>query len=471
MSDRRPPHLDDDVTPPRGAARDTTDDIEWDDEWDEPNYLLRRAAIVAGVVVLIALVAIIASRFIGGGDGSSNSAADVRWNSIVLVSDDEIEVLDSDGDSVEQFDGEYLDDQIEVSGNSLVALADNGRINIVDLSDGSRRTGRGDADSNLRLSPINRSIGLVENPLGGDVAIIDIEAGEVINVADVADLDDPLIFNFSTVINPSGSHAAVPVPQLFQSFLIDIENETSIALGGRAIALDDNQVVTEQPAGDQSEIEFYDLDGERLGSVDVPAPAGSMIDSNGNVLLVDVNGIITRATPDGADEIGQVTGVDGEAVDVRSVFGITGSGRMIVASASAVHVLDMDGTQLAAVPGRISQPFNVASQCFVVQSSNNSGAAVVELETGEILTETDAGFAAVTSVDGCAVVVIGGSGPTLIARDEIVSIDGIGVAAISPDGGAYIVADRRDLNLIEVDNDDDPVEVGDSGSLAYFTQR
>ncbi len=107
MSDSRPPIFDDggelpDVDrsrhrkdagndrSPAGQGREVWDDAG-DDQWRSPNYLVRRSIVVGLVVLLIAAVAIFAGRLLSS-DGSSNSSANanVDWNSIVAVDDNDL---------------------------------------------------------------------------------------------------------------------------------------------------------------------------------------------------------------------------------------------------------------------------------------------------------------------------------------------------------------------------------------------
>ena len=57
------------------------------DDWDEPNYFVRRALVVGVVVAAIAGAAVLASQFIGGDDSSTPStSAAAEWDTIVVLS-------------------------------------------------------------------------------------------------------------------------------------------------------------------------------------------------------------------------------------------------------------------------------------------------------------------------------------------------------------------------------------------------
>lgn len=492
MSDRRPPSPaagDDDPTPPRGTpiigagsgpasgrGNDATEREEWDDdEWDEPNYLVRRALVVAVVVAAVAGAAILASRFIGGDDSSTPStSAAAEWNTIVVLSTDEIRLLDRDStDEIDAFTAfdDLLDAQSLVAGNVLVTMTDEGRITQTDLGDGSERRSRSGLDETLRIAPDHPLIALSGPESGGDVTIIDTRGRSTLSVADTAGLDDPLIFATDVLVNPGGTHVAVPVPTAFQSVVIDLETETSTALAGRVIALDDARVVTEQPAGGESELEFYDITGDRLGSVDVPGPQATLLRSDGSMLVVSADGTIITADADGSiDDVGTLTDPDGVPIEITDGLTVADGQRLIAVGGRRVFILDPNGRQLGVAEGSVSTVARSGAQCVIVGGTgSNAGARVVDVETGAAIAEIDRGVVSASSYDGCTASLIGG-GPTLVRNGELIEVDADAIAAISPDGRAYVALDGRDAEYVDID-DGDPVEIGRRLAVIHFGQR
>jgi hypothetical protein len=493
MSDRRPQPPaaggDDDPTPPRGTPvtgtgsrrfgqRGTDADgwEEWDDdEWDEPNYLVRRSLVVAVVVAAIAGGAILASRFIGGDDSSTPSTSTAaQWNTIVVLSPDEIRLLDRDStDEIDTYTAsdDLLDAQTLVAGNVLVTMTDEGRITQTDLGDGSERRSRSGLDETLRIAQDHPSIAVSGPDGGGDVTIIDTRDRSTLGVADTAGLDDPLIFATDVLVNAGGTHVAVPVPTAFQSVVIELETETSKALAGRVLALDDARVVTEQPAGSESELEFYDVTGERLGSVDVPSPQATLLRPDGTMLVVSADGTIITASADGSvDDVGTLTDPDGVPIEITGGTRVADGKRLIAVGGRRVFVLDADGRQLGVAVGTLSTVARSGAQCVTVGGTgSNAGAVVLDVETGAVAAEIERGLVSSTSYDGCTASFIG-DGPRLVSDGEIIDVDADAIAAVAPDGRAYVALDGRDAEYVEID-DGDPVEIGERLAVIHFGQR
>ena len=492
MSDRRPQPPaagDDDPTPPRGTpaagstsgraprrGRGAEEFEEWDDdEWDEPNYLVRRALVVAVAVAAIAGAAIVGSQFISSDDSSTTTTSTAaEWDTIVVLGTDEIRLVDRDStDEIATYttSDDLLDAQSLVAGNVLVTMTDEGRITQTDLSDGSERRSRSGLDETLRITRDHPSIAVSGPDGGGDVTIIDTRDRSTLGVADTAGLDDPLIFGTDVLVNTGGTHVAVPVPTAFQSVVIDLETETSEALAGRVIALDDARVVTEQPAGGESELEFYDVTGERLGSVDVPSPQAALLRPDGTMLVVSADGTIITADADGSvDDVGTLTDPAGVPIEIAGGVSVADGQRLIAAGGRRVFVLDSDGRQLGVAEGTLSTGPSSGALCVTVGGTgSNAGAVVLDVETGDVIAEIERGFVGATSYDGCTASFIG-EGPALVSDGETIDIDADAIAAVAPDGRAYVALDGRDAEYVEID-DGDPIEIGQRLAVIHFGQR
>ena len=480
---------DDDPTPPRGSravdARDRNqegrdvDDDEWDDDWEEPNYLIRRALVVGAVVIGVAVVAVGASRFIGGdSDGGGSSSADAEWDTTIVLASDEIRLLDREsGDEIDTIRStvDLLDAQSLVAGDVLVTMTDEGAIALIDLNDGTSRRGRTGIDETLIPSPDNPRIAIAGPDSGGDMTIIDTVRRNVFSVADAAGLDAPLIFNGDIRVNASGSHVAVPVPNAFQSFVIDVAEETSKAFAGRVIAISDELVVTEQPAGAESEIEFHELVGDRLASVDVPAPQASFLTSDGSMVLVAADGSVRTVTSDGTvEDADPITDDEGTALAVTGGFPALGGTRLVVfaGDGDTVTVLDENGAVLGSAAGQIAITPPLAVRCVIVGGERSSDpSTVLDLDDGSVVTTIDRGLPSSASVDGCTVALIGGS-ENLLTDGTVIEIDARSIAEVAPDGAAVIVPDGRDTELVRLgDGVDDPIEIADEPVVVRFGRR
>lgn len=481
MSDRPPTPRDagdDDPTPPRGRRRGSTPDAAADgldgEDRGEPNFLIRRTLVVAGVVAAVAVVAIVVGRVIGGDDSSSDSTPEAaEWDTIVVLEADEIRLVDPEsGDESGSYDADddLLDAQSLVAGTVLVTMNDAGNIVQTDLTDGSQRRGRSGPDQTLIISRDNPEIAIAGNDRGGDVTIIDTRDRSVLSVADVAGLDDPLIFIADVLVNPAGTHVAVPVPNAFQSVVIDLEEETAQARGGRVIAIDDERVVTEQPAGSESELEFYDLAGERLGSADVPAPRATLLRDDGRILSVSETGVVSRVDADGSiDDVGVLTDPDERPVDIAGGADAADGDRLVAIGSRNTYVVNADGEQLGAVRGSPPAVVGGAARCVVVAppSSATVPTRVIDLETGAALVEVEDGFTTGDSYDGCTVA-FQGSEPQLLSDGELTEVDADSIATVAPDGRGYVVLDGRDSEYVALG--DDPLEIADGPSVIRFAR-
>jgi len=470
---------DNDPTPPRGVrhSRGSSDAPNSDDrgveEWDEPNYLFRRGLVVGGVVAAIAAVAIGAGQLLGGDSSdSTSSAAAAEWNTIVVLTSDEVTLFDDGGDEVSTFEAsdDLLDAQSLVAGNVLVTMNDAGRIIQTDLSDETQRRGRSGPDESLRLSPDNPQIAVSGPDTGGDVTLIDTRDRSLVSVADIAGLDDPLIFGDQVIVNQDGTHAAVPVPNAFQSVVIDLEQQTSQARAGRVIALDDEQIVTEQPAGDRSELEFYSLAGERLGSVDVPAPRATLLRSDGTLLSVAENGTISTVDADGSfDDINALVDPEGRTVDVTSGQRVADGDRLLVGAGRNTYVIDADGNQLGVAAGEAMPTPSGGARCAVITATEpTSSTSVIDLDTGAILAGVEGSFATDTSYDGCTVS-FQGTGAQLFVDGELISVDVDSIAAVAPDGAGYVALADRESRYVTLG--DDSTALADSPAVVHFGER
>ncbi|MFK8024845.1 MAG: hypothetical protein AB8G26_12870 [Ilumatobacter sp.] len=452
------------------------DEIDDDDEWyDEPNYLIRRAILLAIILVGIVVAFVVITQVLGSDDDDTAADTATSWDTVIVLTDDEIRLLDRDGlDELDVINVEtgLLDAQSLVAGNTLVTMTDEGRITQIDLTEGTRRRGRAGLDETLRPSAGNPEVALVAPDGGGDVTIVDTIHNSVLSVADVAGLDAPLIFADQVQVNAAGTHVAIPVPNEFQSFVIDLQDETVEAYAGRVIAIDDTRVVTEQPAGAESEIEFHELGGDRLGTVDVPTPQATLLVNGGALMLVAEDGSVRSATDDGeVSDLDQLVDPVGDDLTVFGGTGVLGGQRLLLATSNGVVLVDADGAQLAAVEGSFATIPTAQNACIVVATgASTQPSNLLDLETGDVLTEIDSGLVTISSIDGCTAGISGGPSPRLLSDGAIVEVDARAIEAIAPDGAAYVVLDGRDSEYLEIGSDD-LTEIADEPAVIRFGER
>ncbi|MGI9645234.1 MAG: hypothetical protein ACR2O6_08000 [Ilumatobacteraceae bacterium] len=482
MSTSSPPPFDDGGgLPNTGLDGDAGGENLWPggSSGGEPNYLIRRALAVAAVVAAVAAIGIVVGRIIDAGDSDPSDAPDAaEWNRAVVVTDDEIRVVDPQtGDVGERYpaDEALLDNRSVATGDTFLTVNAVGRVTELDLTDGSIRRFRASEDSSPLVSTDNASIVLIGPGQGGNVFVVDTATETIVDIGRLAGIDDPLMFVDDVLVNEPGTHIAVSDARTFQSVLVDIVAETAVLLAGQVIALDHDTVVTAQRAGAEAELEFYDLAGDRRGSVDAPSPQATMLIDSTTALVVAGDGTIVRASAGGAVDDGGNVG-DDEAVDVAGGSPASGSEWLVVSTTDEVVLLDAKGAIVARAPGQLLSPADRPTRCIVVGSALASRTAVhLDLDDGAVLGEIDGGAVTSTSTEGCTVAA--GDGGTVVRSGIPVDVDApTGTLTITPDGGAVVVTTARGARLATIpaddgeDEDADPVRLAVVPAVVHFAQ-
>lgn len=440
------------------AAYDTQPPGSADGRRGAPNYLIRRALFVGLVVAAIAGAAILVGRVVGSSDDDSAAHATTdEWNTVVLLTEEGVELTDpSSGDVLERFESseELLDAASETAGQTLVLLGPDGRITQLDLSDGTARRARSAADAVLQVSPGNRQIMSAGVEAGGELTIVDTRSRTSITVGTTAGLDDPLMFTDDLLVNASGTHAAVSDGRTFQTVLVDLAERSSELLGGQVAAINDSTIVTVQRAGDNAELDFYDLSAERIGTVDVPSPEAILLTGEKSALAVSGDGrIITISSKGRLDEVGLLADPSGAALDVQRGTPALDDRRLVVEASDTVFVLDEDGDIVTSVTGSVAGTITATSRCIMIGDGSTTGRSVqIDIDSGEELGTVTGGIIAASSFDGCTVAVIGGSSPQVLVSGEVVPIEfrGGSPTGVSPDGSLVVVSGRTGELLIDL---------------------
>ena len=189
------------------------------------------------------------------------------------------------------------------------------------------------------------------------------------------------------------------------------------------------------------------------------------------MLVVSSDGTISTADADGSvDDVGTLTDPDGVPIEINGGIDVADGARLVAVGGRRVFVLDSDGRQLGIAEGSLSTVVRSGAQCVIVGGTgSNAGARVVDVETGATIAEIERGVVSATSYDGCTASFIG-DGPTLVRNGEIIEVDADAIAAVAPDGRAYVALDGRDAEYVEIDGDD-PVEIGPRLAVIHFGQR
>jgi len=464
-----------------------------------PNYFMRRVGAIGAAVAVVAVSVIVIGRSIGGNDGRSSAGeVEADWNRVVVLTEGAINVIDpasGEIDNTYPVTTDLLDDQSLTNGPMLVTMTDFGRIGVHDLTDGSIRRGQTGSDETMLRSRDHPDLVFVGSDVGGDLTVIDLSERDILSVADRAGLDSPLMFAAAARANPGGTHVAVSDGRSFQTIVVDIAEQAAIPVAGQIVAINDSVVVTAQRAGATTELEFYDLTGERLGSVDVPTPIATMLTDDDEVVTVDATGAIRIAAADGVSDEGQVTvpNADPDAdPDVDDIPATPSSGvetasntRLVVTDDTDTFVIDDRGEQLLFSTGVVTSPVSGPTICANVGGGFGATSTIVDLDRGRVLADLDGLLVSLTSVDGCTASLLGagtvvddeprvfvdveGTG-TLVWHDgDLVEILGDSVAAIAPDGSSAAVADGETTVLVDL-NDGDGLPLAAEPVVVHFAK-
>ncbi len=557
MPDARRPHPDEHGADPAGTPKGMADPLLGgggpptdDDELpssgglrgaprEPPNFLVRRAIFVGAVVAVIAVAAIIVSRFLEDEPpGGSDASIGAEWNAVVVVTDDQVLVVDPDSDPADDETGDdpddaaagtteagatpatddgattdtggatatpgtgtattettdatdgdsdepgtdgvvyeadgLLDAESAAVGQTLVLLDENGQVSQVDLVEGTVRRARAEPGGVLVTDTGHPDVLAAGVPRGGGLTIIDTRTGDTFEVGELADLDDPLMFADELIVNEAGTYAAVADGRSFQTVLVNLTDGTADLLPGRVEDLNDTTIVTAQPAGEQSELEFFQVDGERIGTVDAPTPEALLLTGEQSAVTVTGDGRILTISPDGdLEEAGLLTDEERPQVEVVDGTAVLGRERFLVVADGFVAVLDPDGAIRATVTGRVVGAPGTSSRCVIVGDPSSAGAAAqVDLDTGEVLGQLAGGTISSSSVDGCTAAVIGTQATQVLVRGAIVALPaGIGtVSAISPDGEAAVASSPRGEVLVAIGSDTEPRTLSTDPAVIRFAQ-
>lgn len=473
---------------------------------DRPNYLMRRLGAIGAAVAVVVVSVIVIGRSFGGDDGPSSAGeVDADWNRVVVLTTDDINVIDPASGEIDDtypVTTDLLDDQSLANGPMLVTMTDFGRIGIYDLTDGSVRRGQAGTDETMLRSRDHPDLAFVGSDVGGDVTVIDLSERDILSVADLAGLDSPLMFANAARANPDGTHVAVSDGRSFQTIVVDVAEQVATPIAGQIVAINNSVVVTAQRAGASTELEFYDLVGERLGSVDVPTPVATMLTADDEVVTVDATGAIRIASADGVDDAGQVTvpsdadadddsddDSDDGAADIPASpiegVDVASNTRLAVDDGSDTFVIDDRGEQSYSGTGLITSPTSGPTICVNIGGGFGATSTIVDLDRGRVLADLDGLLVSLTSVDGCTASLLGsgtviddeprvlvddeGSG-TLVWHDgDLVEIVGDSVLAIAPDGSAAAVADGVTTALVDL-GDGDALPLAAEPVVVHFAQ-
>lgn len=417
-----------------------------------------------GITALVA-VGVLAWTTFRGDDGDDESA-DIAWDEIALVdrATGAVITYDDEGQEIGRTSGTGRVTATHVHGDRLALVRSTELVltdatvdddpTIVPLPTGST------------VTPIETAATmhlLVGEATGGNLLIVDVADGSVLDVGEAAAPTVPKLFVETVQVDADGTRFAVADAANFQTIVVGDELDGAVFLADQPLAVGDELIATSQVVNLQADISLVDLERRIDATAPTDLPRGGlMVDDE--LVMVSVDGGIFRIGSGDreAERIGDVAIPAGSNV-AWAVPTFLGE-RIVVGGTGFVAVVDLDGTTLFtttfAGAGEPLRP-HPAWRCLPVAAE--TGHSLVSLDAGEQLADlTDLTVTAV-SADGCTVVGERTDSFELIDADGTIDLGPLRDVALAPDGDSVVRTTTAGLTELVAVTDDgelgDPIEL------------
>jgi hypothetical protein len=466
-----------------------------------PNYALRRAAVLLVAVALIALlVAWLLRR--GGDDAADGDGSGNDWNTVVVQDEDtgEVTLIDAEGAEIEAYRTRLtglLD--VGVPDRLVVGVAGEPAtdgLGIIDLDSGevTDLEVESNAVSRLDTSAYLLAAGGPRDPL----ALVDVTAGEVIDLLTFVDNSDPIVDPSLVRIDPQHTHVAFTELGEFETVLVDLETQEAVSLAGSLVDVADDAVLTITKRGSTSLVDLYGVDGERIGTVETDAAAGGLLLDGRSALVVTRAGDLVRVDFDdeSVDEVASIaehltggttapddsspadeSSTDDDIQLVRTVVPVLDRTRLIVVGQAGAVVIDLEGAVIAAE--RIADPalpltMTSADRCVLI-GAFDAEQTLWDVSDGTRIETFDAGFMTGRSADGCTVTyteraVDGAEESSRLVGSDLDRTVAGQLGAVARDGSAAIGRDDEGAFVLDAGSGD-RVDLPVDSLFAVFTDR
>ena len=212
-------------------------------------------------LAVLAAAGLVGWRVVKGGSGSSRSAAGT-WDRIALVdrTTGAITTIDDSGQVDATIVGSGRATDVHAYG-AQIGMIGIDRITIVDTHDPTAEPTLIPFERGNTVTPVSTtgsSYLVVGNPTGGNVLIVDVGTGNVIDVFAAADPVRPLIFPETLRWAADGSAFAVADAANFQTILVQPGVPGAVFLSDQPVAVGDELVATSETVGLQANIALVD---------------------------------------------------------------------------------------------------------------------------------------------------------------------------------------------------------------------
>lgn len=442
---------------------------------DAPNYLLRRAIVVAGGVAIVIIIAVIVARMITSlGNGDRTGAASTDWNRIVTVDPRSGRLLlyDTDGEQTARIDPELSAVAASAVVGPTALITSDREVAVVDLDAATFATF--DIAGSVATTPTgstNTMIAAVNGTARG--VLVHGPSGDVIDTADVGDIAGAK-YEFATAhTDTSGRHVLVTDTGNFQSVLFSFDRDEPSYFPGLALAVSDEFVVTTQNVGNSATVSVFDHDGALVSSGQMPSVRAAIIGDN-TVRLITVNADVMSMRTNSND-------VDrGGALDIGTVLvgTVVPTGDRIVVSGTAGTAIVADDGKVVATIADHTPPLDsdaLRGATCIDLTANDVPEQIVLVELGNGTVHDDIGGVGEViqrAADGCTVARSRVDGFDLVGIDrDPIAIDDDALVELAPNASRVAVERERRLVLTDpADPTADAADLGARGRAVWFTK-
>ncbi len=421
----------------------------------ETNFVARRMLVSTVAITAVIAFAVLAwTALRGDEDGALGRVS--SWDEIAIVdrSSGDVVVLDDEGQPDRTLIGLGPVDEVHSIGNRIALV---GSSQIV-VKGGDHEPPSIAIDRTSTVTPIRTDDGLfliVGQPAGGDVRIVDVRSGDLLDVGALADQPSPFLFAETIRWAADGSAFAVGDAASFQTIVVRPGVDEANFFPSQPVALDDDRVATSQVVGRQADIGLFDYARDSKARVPTEIPAGGVMEGD-DLIVVSTTGSVSRVTAGSteAERVGAVTVPSGGTV--ISVDPTADGDRLVVTGDVFQAVIDLEGNTIFSTtfttPITITRP-DPSWSCLAV-GGDGSFHSLVVLETGEQIADLSGVEVTGTSRDGCTVIGQGGGVTEVIGADGTVDIGRVQSATLGPDGRTVIRTGTSGVTeLLRIDDD------------------
>jgi hypothetical protein len=443
-----------------------------------PNYLIRRAVVVGGVVAVLATASIVIGQLMGSNDvdtGSGAVAAD--WNRLVLVDDRSGRVIvdDAEGEELARIESGVRSPSASAIVDSALVVANDELVAVVDL--GNETVEEYDLGAQDIVNPAGSALVMIApRPDGGRAVLVHGPSGDLIDTDSFAPVVGARYDFAESRSSTSGRDVLVTDAGNFQSVLFSFDREEPSFFAGLALAVSTDLVITAQNVGNNATVSVFDHDGELITTGQTPSVRAGMIADSGIVLVTVEGDLIVMSSSDG--EISEAGRVDIGTVESGDVT--TSGDRLVVTGASGTAIVDTSAEVVLTLDeqrptGGGRAPSGSTCMGAVTTGTAESRVSLIDLTDGTLIVETAGSEPVLTDASGCTAATSTSDGFDVIDADGVEQIQtGDTVLAVSLDGTSVAAERSTRVVLLDIGATDDaeqePVDLGPRGRTVHFTQ-